>query len=165
MRLFIAITFSPPIRSALLAAIDTLRRQGAGNFTWPENLHLTLAFIGETADVEGVRAGREEGCAGGPFSISLEGVGHFGDLWWAGLRENPRLEALARRVADSLGRRGFPLEKRPWRPHITLVRRWRGPRPVLPAPRGTMTVRRISLMKSERIQGRLVYTELYSVPL
>ena len=48
MRLFIAVSLSPPVREALLAAQRELRRQGRGAFPPPENLHLTLAFLGET---------------------------------------------------------------------------------------------------------------------
>jgi 2'-5' RNA ligase len=56
MRLFIAIHFSPGVREVLLSAIDSLRAQAvSGNFTRPENLHLTLAFIGDRT----TRFGRE----------------------------------------------------------------------------------------------------------
>ena len=44
MRLFVALSLNTPTKEALLAAIQQLRRQGRGNFTPPENLHLTLAF-------------------------------------------------------------------------------------------------------------------------
>ena len=46
MRLFLAIQLSPAVREALLTAQDALRRQGRGSFPPPENLHLTLAFLG-----------------------------------------------------------------------------------------------------------------------
>ena len=48
MRLFAAIQLSPAVREALLTAQADLRRQGRGAFPPPENLHLTLAFLGET---------------------------------------------------------------------------------------------------------------------
>ena len=55
MRLFIAIRLSDDMRRALLAAQDALRKRGVrGNYTKPENLHLTLAFIGEYPDADGV---------------------------------------------------------------------------------------------------------------
>ena len=50
MRLFLAIQLSPAVREALLTAQDALRRQGRGSFPPPENLHLTLAFLGEAED-------------------------------------------------------------------------------------------------------------------
>ena len=43
MRLFIAIEFTPPVRTSLCAVMDGLRRQGvSGTYTAPDNLHLTL---------------------------------------------------------------------------------------------------------------------------
>ena len=47
MRLFVAIRPSPAVRDVLLDVEAALRRQGRGTFTRPENLHLTLAFLGE----------------------------------------------------------------------------------------------------------------------
>ena len=48
MRLFIAIQLSGKMKEALLDMQGQLRRLGVrGNYTPPENLHLTLAFIGE----------------------------------------------------------------------------------------------------------------------
>ena len=89
MRLFLAIQLSPAVREALLTAQDALRRQGRGSFPPPENLHLTLAFLGETADLAGVRAVLSQvSCR--PFSLAVGGPpGHFGDLWWAGVRADP----------------------------------------------------------------------------
>ena len=56
MRLFLAIQLSPAVREALLTAQDALRRQGRGSFPPPENLHLTLAFLGEAEDPTRARA-------------------------------------------------------------------------------------------------------------
>jgi len=56
MRLFAAICLSPAVRASLADTITTLRGQGKGTFTRPENLHLTLAFIGETDRVEAAQA-------------------------------------------------------------------------------------------------------------
>lgn len=165
MRLFVAIQFSPAVRASLLDAISALRQQGAGRFTHAENLHLTLAFIGETENLAGAEAALDAACAGGPVSLTVGGVGHFGDLWWAGIRENAELAALALGVQRALRAQGFHIEKRPWKPHVTLARQWRGPRPILTVREVSMRAERVSLMKSERIHGKLIYTEVYSVRL
>ena len=80
MRLFLAIQLSPAVREALLTAQDALRRQGRGSFPPPENLHLTLAFLGEAEDPTRARAALSEvSCR--PFSLAVGGPpGHFGDL-------------------------------------------------------------------------------------
>ena len=70
MRLFLAIQLSPAVREALLTAQDALRRQGRGSFPPPENLHLTLAFLGEAEDPARARAALAEvSCR--PFSLPV----------------------------------------------------------------------------------------------
>ena len=166
MRLFIAIRFSPEILSALEDAQTQLRLLGkGGNFSRKENLHLTLAFIGESEDVRTLRRIMEQS-VGAPFPLALGGSGHFDDLYWAGIAPNPALQALAKRLIRALREAGFEIEDRPFTPHITLVRQLRCmEKPRLHIPPAEMTVREISLMRSEHMQGKLVYTELFSCPM
>ena len=160
MRLFVAIQLSPAVREALLTAQADLRRQGRGSFPPPENLHLTLAFLGETADLPGARAALNA-AACRPFTLAVGGtLGHFGDLWWAGVRADPALEDLALSLQADLRARGFRMEDRPFRPHITLVRRWQGEAPQVTVPHASMVVRRISLLRSDLTDGKRIYTEL-----
>ena len=63
-------------------------------------------------------------------------------------------------IRDSLRSRGFCQEDRPWLPHITLVRRWRGEVPQVTVPHASMVVRQISLLRSDQIDGKRIYTEL-----
>ena len=151
MRLFIAIRLSRPLVETLKQAQRDMRHQGAeGNFSREENLHLTLAFLGETEDAAGALSAMEE---------------VFGDLWWAGVEENLRLKTAAENLQSALRRRGFSIEKRAFRPHVTLARQVRSPGPLrLSVPRREMTAAGMSLMKSERIGGKLTYTEIGYVP-
>lgn len=166
MRLFAAIRFSPAVEEALWAAVGDLRCRGAGTFTRRENLHLTLAFIGETDRLAEVKAALAALAGSGPVSLEAGGpLGRFGDLWWAGIRGGPALEALAGAAQTALRAAGFPIERRAWRPHVTLVRRWRGPVPETQVAPAAMTAERISLMRSDRVDGRLIYTEVFSVRL
>lgn len=162
MRLFIAVHFSDEIRQNLLDAISSLRAQAvSANFTRPENLHLTLAFIGETGNTAAVRRVIDAVTAE-PFPLTVGGSGRFGDLWWAGVDKNPSLQKLADGLRDGLSEAGFDIDRRAFKPHITLARQLVSDSPVqLTVPRATMTVSRVSLMKSERVNGKLVYTELY----
>ena len=50
MRLFISINFDQPTRANILKVQERLRREGNGNFSSEENLHLTLAFLGEIVE-------------------------------------------------------------------------------------------------------------------
>lgn len=166
MRLFAAVRFSPAVEAALWAAVGDLRRRGTGTFTRRENLHLTLAFIGETDRLADARAALAELSGRGPLRLETGGpLGRFGDLWWAGVRGGEELAALAGAVQSALRDRGFAVERRAWKPHVTLVRRWRGPAPATAVAPAAMTADAVSLMRSDRIDGRLVYTEVYSVQL
>ena len=165
MRLFAAICLSPDVRDALTERISVLRSQGSGTFTRPENLHLTLAFIGETDRTEEAVTALRRAVAGGRFYLTVETLGSFDDLWWAGVRENAELEKLALGVQNALRDEGFSIENRPWRPHITLVRRWQGPRPQTDPTPVSMQVQVVSLMASERVDGLLSYKEIYRAEL
>lgn len=162
MRLFIAIHFSSEIKSVLLSAVDELKGQTvSGNFTSPENLHLTLAFIGESDNISAIR-GAIDRCAAAPFEMAVSGSGRFGSIYWVGIEHNPKLKALAESLQDELRRSGFDIENREFKPHITLGRQVEASSPVsLNVKRTSMTISRISLMKSERIRGKLTYTEAY----
>ena len=162
MRLFIAIRFSREILDSLLRAQEQLRRSGArGNFSAPENLHLTLVFIGESSDVVTLRRVIDR-AAGEAFPLAVSGLGRFGDLWWAGVEKNPALELLAERLRSGCRAAGFRIDEKPFRAHVTLARELRSDVPPrVNLPRTEMTVTRVSLMKSERIGGKLTYTEVY----
>ena len=132
-----------------------------GNFTRAENLHLTLAFIGESDRVGDIRAVLES-CEAAPFDMTVGGFGRFGELYWAGIDRCDELKSLAAAIQNGLRERGFDIEKREFKPHITLARQVQAREPVrLELPKTKMTVSRILLMKSERLNGRLTYTEIY----
>lgn len=68
-------------------------------------LHLTLAFLGEVPGDAPARAALETLRGTGPLVLTVEGVGRFGDTWWAGVRPNPELEARALGLQAELRRR------------------------------------------------------------
>lgn len=162
MRLFIAIHFSKEVKNVLYSAINELKVQAvSGNFTSPDNLHLTLAFIGESDKVSAVRAAIDS-CAVSSFDMAVSGAGHFGNIYWVGIESNPKLKALAEDLQFKLRKSGFDIENREFKPHITIARQVEANKPVsISVKRTVMTVSRISLMKSERIRGKLTYTEVY----
>lgn len=164
MRLFVAVHFTNNVVDALLRAQDTLRRQGRGNFTRPENLHLTLAFIGETARWQDAAQAVEQ-IEAPPFPITLKGIGRFGDLYWAGVQPSVQLTSLQQQVKLALEAQGFPLEDRPFQPHLTLCRQFR-PQAALSIEEAehalgqpSCLIRRVSLMESTHVSGKRVYSE------
>ena len=167
MRLFIAIPLDDALTRAALSVQDAFRRQGVrGSYTKPENLHLTLAFIGEYPDPEAALEALHS-VTFAPFDIALRGVGAFGDLWWLGFGDSPALAACVRRLRRALAEAGIPFDRKRFSPHVTLVRRavpGPGGMPGVQVPDASMTVRHIALMRSDRGRGGMIYTELGRVP-
>ena len=168
MRLFIAIQPDKEFWSALRAVQNEMRRRGVeGNYTRPENLHLTLAFIGDYPDPDTVLEAMED-LRFQPFDLELKGLGSFGELWWAGLEGSENLEALARQLRRTLAEAAIPFDRKSFRPHVTLIRQARyrnDPRfDSIAVQQARMTVGRISLMLSTRGKNGIIYTELGGVP-
>lgn len=164
MRLFIAINLNNEMKDALMDIQDTVRSCGVyGRETGPENMHITLAFIGEYSDPEYVKEVMER-VEIRPFEISLDGIGAFGDLWWAGLEGSAPLMAVAKRLRRALAEADIPFDRKKFRPHITLIRRADGRLEDVPAEDleesygASMTVDHISLMRSDRGKHGMVYT-------
>jgi len=125
-RLFIALPLPDWVRAELAGLAEQMR-----GFSWtrPEQLHLTLRFIGEVpADRveqvgERLAAVRVE-----PFIIPVEGVGAFPPkgpprVVWAGVGAgHPHLFQLRQRADDAVLAAGIDFDVRFFQPHITLAR-------------------------------------------
>ncbi len=160
MRLFIAINLSDAIKDALADAQDAMYDQGVrGNFTPRENLHLTLAFVGEYPDKELVMDALSS-VTFSSFAISLSGMGCFRDLWWAGMDESAPLAAVACRIRRALAENSIPFDKKRFSPHITLLRKATGTVRGIQIEKISMPVERISLMRSDRGKRGMLYTEV-----
>jgi 2'-5' RNA ligase len=138
MRVFIAINFPTKIRVGMWEAAEPLRSRSFP-FRWvqPDALHLTLKFLGELASA------REPEIIGGlkaavhgvrPFSLRIADFGAFPSLKrprvvWVGCEGVPALELLQHQLEKEMDRLGFPVEGRPFQPHITLGRLRRDARP------------------------------------
>jgi len=163
MRLFIAINFSESIKKELIRQINSLKEQSRyGNFTRIENLHLTLAFIGESTRISDIKKVMD-GVTQDSFNISIKGSGRFGSLYRVGLKKESKLFDIAEYLRNELDKNGFSIDKKPFSPHITIAREIVSDSPISLSVKETdMTVNKISLMRSDRINGKLTYTEIYS---
>lgn len=181
MRSFIAIEIDENARRRLGAVRGAGILEGGGvRWVRPESLHLTLKFLGEIAPsaVPLVTEAMEEASQDvGPFYLELKGLGFFPDarrprVFWAGIRDRGGgMARLHARLEEALGRRGFPMDTRPFHPHLTLARiKGRLDRPPRMEGRGddlfgAQTVHEMVLFKSElRPQGPR-YTSLSVVGL
>jgi 2'-5' RNA ligase len=125
-RLFVALSLPPPVRDALAALAQPLP-----GVTWtrPEQLHLTLRFLGDVpvAQHEAMLE-RLAGVHVEPFILPVEGLGTFPAnrpprVLWAGVgRGHPRLFQLRQRLDDALLAAGVALDVRTFHPHATLAR-------------------------------------------
>lgn len=161
MRLFIAIQLSDEMKKSLVACMHDLKKQGVeGNYAPAQNLHLTLAFIGEYDDPGKVKSSMEK-VPFAPFRLSLSEKGNFGNLLWIGVKGNQKLKTYVKNLRESLKEAGIPFDHGKFTPHITLIRKAACRHPYQVHLKKTeMTVKKISLMKSERKNGKVVYREI-----
>ncbi|MDD9876977.1 MAG: RNA 2',3'-cyclic phosphodiesterase [Magnetovibrio sp.] len=125
MRLFVGIRLPAETRAILERACAGL--EGA-RWVRPENMHLTLRFIGE---VGGTEAGDIDAALGdvraAGFELALNGLGHFGNgrkvrALWAAVEAGQPLARLHEKVEAAVVRAGREPEGRKFRPHVTLAR-------------------------------------------
>jgi len=135
MRCFIAIDIDEQIRKALANLQDELQgkadiKRSDAKWVNPENIHLTLKFLGEIKDeqvvdvcniTKDVASGHES------FELHIESVGHFGGrsakVLWVGTGQNiDKLLQLQQDLERHLDLAGWPREARKFSGHLTLCR-------------------------------------------
>lgn len=159
MRLFVAIQLSEEMKKAITGTLHDLKKKGvAGSYVPVQNLHLTLAFIGET-DNPGAVKDALKNISVRPFKLTLSDMGNFGDTIWIGIKGNQGLSQTAKAVRDALDAAGIDYDRKKFTPHITLIRKASGNWKQAAAPKGDMMVKKISLMKTAVRDGKPVYTE------
>ena len=132
LRAFIAIEMPALVADAVRRSQQALQHDGI-HLRWvrPENVHLTLRFLGDisAADIPAVREAMERSVSRRqPFSLRISGIGVFPGLkhpkvMWLGLRgQVDLLDDLYRSLSTFLAEQGIPLEKRPFRGHLTIGR-------------------------------------------
>ena len=164
MRLFISINFDLPMKDALISVQQQLKEHHIrGNYLKPENLHLTLAFIGEYSDPDTVLEAISN-VKFAPFELCLKGFGSFDSLWWAGLSASEKLQACAAKVRHCLFTADIPFDRKKISPHITLIRKPnKSEIPQIVIPNVCLTVKELSLMRSDKSRCGVIYTELGSI--
>ena len=177
MRLFIALPPPEKERAALERELGAVRRAcRKGTFSRGENLHITLAFLGEIPEerLDDARAAMD-GCFAGAFPVTIGPLDRFrgreGDTLILRADGGRELTALQRALSQNLRSRGFVSEDRAFRPHLTLARR-----AILREGETLQTLsarlepvrfpaERMILFLSHRPDGVLTYTPLYTKEL
>lgn len=124
MRAFIGIEVSKEVRKSARPLIEALAAEGVKPVS-PDNLHLTLFFLGEIDDVRAdrVKEAMDE-VKSTAFDIRFEGVGAFPNqnfirVVWIGCSA-PGLAELHGELAPAIAKMGYPGEE--FRPHLTVAR-------------------------------------------
>jgi len=187
IRTFIAIEIPPEVRKSLSRLQQGLKADGQ-QVKWvePENLHLTLQFLGNIdADKVGdITAAIEKAAAGiRSFRIEVGGLGVFPDIRrvsviWVGLAgELEKLDRLQKNIGANLTPLGLPPETRPFAPHLTIGRVRDFARPEDRAALGRLVaqtdysvkykidVTAVNLMKSQLTREGPIYSKLMSITL
>jgi len=130
VRLFIAIEIPENIRASFASLLKEFRAI-APQLKWvrAENLHVTRKFLGETDSsklgplqnaLSAIRSAE-------PAILDFRGLGFFPQekrprVFWAGMQASANLKTLAVDIDQSVHNLAFPLEERPFAPHLTLAR-------------------------------------------
>lgn len=168
MRLFFAIWPDAMALQSLLDLQGALLAECGGRATRREQLHLTLAFLGETPE-ERVPA-LTQILASLPtqfFALRTDRLGSFmpPGIVWAGPSEpNGPLLALKEALDVGLGSAGFPVEARRFRPHVTLLRDARH-KPARRTLDVAWPVTTVTLVQSRQTPGGSHYDVIAARPL
>jgi 2'-5' RNA ligase len=135
MRVFIAIDIDEDNRAALGNLQQRLQskvdiKKSDAKWVKPENIHLTLKFLGEIRDeqvVDVCNVVKEVADRHNSFDLDIESVGHFGGrnarvLWIGTGKGRENLLQLQKDLEQQLASAGWPPEKRAYSGHLTLCR-------------------------------------------
>ncbi|MBQ7688415.1 MAG: RNA 2',3'-cyclic phosphodiesterase [Clostridia bacterium] len=169
MRLFIALPLPAKTLASLESAQMLLRRQGVrGRFAPPDNLHLTLAFLGETPDP----APAIEATTRVPLpqtTLHFDRLTLFGDVLVLLLKKNDALEQYVRALRAALDEAGISYDRKAFRAHITLCRKTAFPTASFPLgdlarplKNVLLPVREVRLMASDLSGGTPKYSVVFT---
>ena len=135
MRLFVALEIPDQVRDGFAALIAELRgadssfSKSRARWVRPENLHVTLKFIGhvDSGKLDAIRAALAEVRLDNPVELRFRGLGFFPNgkrprVFWAGIEASPNLAPLAGEIEARLAKVGISGETREFAPHLTLAR-------------------------------------------
>jgi len=185
IRSFLALKLPPEIKKTL-SHISREMRKTSMDVRWVKvnNIHITMVFLGNVpvGHVEPMGEAVEKVCQQyGPFAISLKGVGVFSSrrnprVLWTGMEGDlDRMTCFRDALQKRLKPFGIKREKRPFRPHLTIGRFRKGPRPGTPLDEllskyqeltsPVCALKGLTFFRSDLKPGGALYSELKTWPL
>jgi len=149
VRLFFALWPPAGTAHALAQWAQEASRESGGRLTVVDNIHLTLAFLGEAKPDKAIGAARR--VRGRRHSLPIDAARYVrrNEMVWVGPQTLPReLEDMVRQLHAGLRADGFVLEERPFAAHVTLVRKARMPKSIPRLPRVEWPVDEFVLVRS-----------------
>ena len=130
MRLFVALDLPDQVRHAITELIAKLQpKSRTARWIKPENLHITLKFIGHVEDekLSPIQTALSTIHTSQPIELHFRGMGFFPNehrprAFWCGIAASPNLAELAADIDRALAPLGIEAETRPFTPHLTLAR-------------------------------------------
>jgi 2'-5' RNA ligase len=188
LRSFIAVKIPQEIQGAIARSIAPLQKslpKPLVRWVAPENVHLTLKFLGDVSSANLERlaeALKVEARNHEQFAIPVGGLGAFptarrARVLWIGLEAPSGLQALMRGVETVAASLGYAAEDRPFSPHLTIGRvgqkvttmNFRRICDALEGMNvgtlGSVRVDAVHIFKSDLLPGGSVYTVLYNLPM
>jgi 2'-5' RNA ligase len=166
VRLFFALWPPAETARALERWASEVSRDAGGKVTGVENIHLTLAFLGDAEPERALAAAHR--VSGRRHSLPLDAARYVkrNEMVWVGPQTMPReLEELVAQLQGALKANGFVLEARPFAAHITLVRKARMPKAIPPLARVEWPVDEFVLVRSRTSAKGSTYEPLERFPL
>jgi 2'-5' RNA ligase len=183
VRAFIAIDLPEILQERLRALDSKLRPQFEGlpiHWVPVKDIHLTLKFLGDVSqdNLESITEVLHSECAtAAPFEVHVEGLGLFPNaqrprVIWVGVSGGEPMLSLQERLETGVAQLGYPPERRPFSPHLTLgriqrkadARQKKQVADIIAQHEvgllGTAVVDEVALFKSELNPDGAVYTKL-----
>lgn len=130
-RLFFALWPNNQVRRSIIDIRSVVPAPGNCRITQPENLHITLHFIGQvTNEVKDCLHHAARSIKYKPFFVNLNSLGVFkkAKIYWMGCHSQPvELMSLHDKLGESLVNCGYQIESRDYTPHVTLARKCTAP--------------------------------------
>ncbi|MGG4265348.1 RNA 2',3'-cyclic phosphodiesterase [Peribacillus simplex] len=178
---FFALVLPDDIKAYLNAVTEQLKSDFPfKKWLHPADYHITMAFLGNAPDPlkkDALERVKSKLANEASFGLKLGDIGGFGKsqsprILWAGVNRQERLFTIQSKIYNSCIEAGFELDKKPFKPHITLARKFEGE-----SPFALESVRQIANLEDKDFEADQValyqthlgaspsYEKIFTIPL